>query len=108
MLILVSVTPVAPTDYLHTPTLTYRMQPFGCAGGPTEFDILEPLMSTDTKSYDDFVKIMAHLERNSDPAAEIFIGLGDGQSVIAFKNLKKKWTSRYSRWVIAVGEWGRV
>eukprot|EP00965_Chrysotila_dentata_P072320 2390060-Pleurochrysis_carterae.AAC.6 len=72
-------------------------------GGPSEFTILEPLMSTDTKSYDDFIKITQHLSRHSGPSCVVEIFAGDGQSVIRFKDLKKKWPHLYSRWLIAVG-----
>ena len=34
-------------------------------GGPSEFDILEPLMKCNTMSYDDSVKIEAHLARGT-------------------------------------------
>ena len=71
--------------------------------GSSHFDILEPLPRTDTKSYDDFIKITAHLRSHSGPWAVVDIFCGDGQSVISFKNLKKRFTSRYARWLIAVG-----
>jgi hypothetical protein len=72
-------------------------------GGASDFDILDPLARTDTKSYDDFVRITEHLRRFSDPRCIIEIFCGDGQSVISFKNLKRRWPSRYARWLIAVG-----
>ena len=72
-------------------------------GGPSEFEILEPLMRTDTKSYDDFVKITQHLSSHSGAACVVDIFCGDGQSVISFKNLKKRWPSRYAKWLISVG-----
>ena len=37
-------------------------------GGASEFDILEPLMQTDTKSYQDFAKIVRHLSGYSPPS----------------------------------------
>ena len=73
------------------------------ATGSSDFDILEPLPRTDTKSYDDFIKITAHLSAHSGPHGVVDIFCGDGQSVISFKNLKKRFTSRYARWLIAVG-----
>lgn len=72
-------------------------------GGPSEFNILEPLMRTDTKSYDDFVKITQHLSSYSSPTTVVDIFCGDGQSVLSFKNLKKRWPTRYAQWLIAVG-----
>jgi len=72
-------------------------------GGPSEFTILEPIMNTDTKSYDDFIKITQHLTQHSGPACVVEIFAGDGQSVIRFKDLKKKFPHLYSRWLIAVG-----
>ena len=72
-------------------------------GGASDFDILESLERTDTKSYDDFIKISAHLSSYSNTESVVDVFIGDGQSVISFKNLKKKFTSRYSRWLVAVG-----
>ena len=72
-------------------------------GGPSEFEILTPLMDTDTKSYDDFIKITQHCGSTSGDECAVNIFCGDGQSVIAFKNLKKKYTQRYADWLIAVG-----
>ena len=72
-------------------------------GGPSEFEILEPLMRTDTKSYDDFVKITAHCSSHSHAECVVDVFCGDGQSVISFKNLKKRWPFRYAKWLIAVG-----
>ena len=60
-------------------------------------------MRTDTKSYDDFIKITAHLSSHSHPSTVVEIFGGDGQSVLSFKNLKRKWPTRYARWLIAVG-----
>jgi hypothetical protein len=57
-------------------------------GGPSEFDILEPLMKCDTKSYPDGVKIEKHLGSHSGPARVVDVAIGDGQSVILWKNLK--------------------
>ena len=62
--------------------------------GPSEFEILEPLMRTDTKSYDDFVKITHHLSSYSSPDGVVDVFCGDGQSVLSFKNLKKRWPFR--------------
>ncbi len=72
-------------------------------GGASEFDILEPLLNTDTKSYDDFIKITAHLEKYVSVDTIVRIFYGDGQSVIRFKDLKRAFTSRYASWLIGVG-----
>ena len=72
-------------------------------GGPSEFDILEPLMKCNTMSYDDSVKIEAHLAGHSGAERVVDIALGDGQSVILLKNMKRRWPRQYARWVIAVG-----
>jgi hypothetical protein len=53
-------------------------------------------MRTDTKSYDDFVKITAHLSSHSSAECAVDVFCGDGQSVISFKNLKKRWPFRYT------------
>ena len=63
-------------------------------GGPSEFEILEPLMRTDTNSYDDFVKITHHLSSHSGAECVVDIFCGDGQSVLSFKNLKKRFPYR--------------
>ena len=85
------------------PDLTLRMlasavygRPNVDPGGPSEFEILDPLMRTDTKSYDDFVKISAHLSARSWSECVVDIFCGDGQSVLSFKNLKKRWPFRYA------------
>ena len=60
-------------------------------GGASEFDILEPLMQTDTKSYQDFAKIVRHLSGYSQPSTVVNVFTGDGQSCIGMKNLKRRW-----------------
>ena len=72
-------------------------------GGPSEFDILEALMETDTKSYDDFVKIFSHLSMHASPSSVVSIFAGDGQSVIRAKDMKRRWPHRYAHWLIGVG-----
>ena len=72
-------------------------------GGPSEFEILEPLMRCDTKSYQDGIKILRWLCSHSPSSVVVDIALGDGQSVILLKNLKKRWPRLYARWLIAVG-----
>ena len=54
-------------------------------------------MRTDTKSYNDFItcKISAHCSAHSSPDGVVDVFCGDGQSVISFKNLKKRWPMRY-------------
>ena len=72
-------------------------------GGASEFDILEPLMQTDTKSYDDFTKITRYLSSHSAPSTVVDVFVGDGQSCIGMKNLKKAFPNLYARWLILVG-----
>lgn len=72
-------------------------------GGASEFDILESLMQTDTKSYDDFMKIMRFLSAHSSPSTVVELFAGDGQSCIGAKNLKRKFPALYARWLIIVG-----
>ena len=72
-------------------------------GGPSEFDILEPIMSCDTKSYKDGVKIATHLTSHSPATTAVDIIYGDGQSVILLKNLKARWPRLYARMLVAVG-----
>ena len=76
----------------------------GCVDpcGPSEFDVLEALQRTDTKSYEDFLKISAHLDQHSGSAGVVNVAWGDGQSVIGFKNLKKKWPLQFAKWLVAV------
>ena len=72
-------------------------------GGPSFFDILEPLMQCDTKSYSDGIKILRHLFAHSPRTTVVDVALGDGQSVILLKNMKKRWPKLYARLLIAVG-----
>ena len=72
-------------------------------GGASEFDILEPLMQTDTKSYEDFKKIMQHLSSHSAPSTVVNTFAGDGQSCIGAKNLKRAYPALYADWLIVVG-----
>lgn len=92
------------------PNLTIRQlatalfgRPAVSPGGPSEFDILEPLLDTDTKSYDDFTKIAQHLGRNSGPNGIVDVVWMDGQGIIGFKNLKARFPHLYARWLLAVG-----
>ena len=57
-------------------------------GGPSAFDILEPLMNTDTKSHEDWRKIANHCSGHSGPETVVDIFMGDGQSCIMAKNEK--------------------
>jgi hypothetical protein len=72
-------------------------------GGPSEFEILEPLMDTDTKSYDDFVGIFSHLNRNESASNVVSVFVGDGQSVIQAKNNKVRWPRLYAKWLLMAG-----
>jgi hypothetical protein len=72
-------------------------------GGASEFEILEPLMETDTKSYDDFIKIFHHLDAHKQATSVVSVFCGDGQSIIMAKNMKKAWPHRYAHWLIAAG-----
>lgn len=72
-------------------------------GGPSEFDVLEALERTDTKSYEDFLRIASHLDSHSRPTSVVNVVWGDGQSVIGWKNLKVKWPLQFAKWLVAVG-----
>jgi hypothetical protein len=72
-------------------------------GGPSHFDILEPLMECDTKSYDDFVKIFAYLGSQCDPSTIVRIFAGDGQSIIRAKDVKRRWPHQYASWLVVPG-----
>lgn len=72
-------------------------------GGPSTFDILEPLMDCNTMSYADGSKIMRHLESHSPALRVVNLAIGDGQSVILLKNMKVRWPSLHAHWLIGVG-----
>ena len=72
-------------------------------GGASEFDILEPLMETDTKSYDDFIRIFEHLSSHCSASTLVRIFTGDGQSVKMAANMKHRWPGRYASWLISAG-----
>ena len=72
-------------------------------GGPSEFDILPPLMRCDTKSYEDGTKIMRHLCDHSSTSTVVNLAYGDGQSVILLKNIKTRWPNLYAHLLIGVG-----
>jgi hypothetical protein len=59
-------------------------------GGPSEFDILQPLMKCDTKSYDDLVRIFEHLATQQPPDNVVSIFVGDGQSIFRAKDVKTR------------------
>jgi hypothetical protein len=71
--------------------------------GPSEFDILEPLMDTDTKSYDDFIRIFDFLSGHCHPLNIVKIFAGDGQSIIRAKDMKVRWPHQYASWLIVPG-----
>lgn len=71
-------------------------------GGATYFDVLRPLMKTDTKSYEDMIKIFSHLHARSGPASVCEVVWGDGQLCISMKNAKRRWPDSYRRFLIAV------
>ena len=58
------------------------------AGGPAFYEMLEALLGTDTKSYEDFIRIARHLNDHSGPDGVVDLSYADGQSVIGDKNLK--------------------
>ena len=95
---------------MHTDALSIRQvasalfgRPNIDPGGASEFDILEPLMQTDTKSYDDFKKIFHNLSSHSAPSTIVNVFAGDGQSCIGGKNLKRAFPQLYADWLIVVG-----
>ena len=60
-------------------------------------------MQTDTKSYQDFAKIVRHLSGYSQPSTVVNVFTGDGQSCIGMKNLKRRWPQLYADWLVVVG-----
>lgn len=72
-------------------------------GGPTEFDVLEPLEDTNTMSYEDFVRITEHLSKHTSADTVVKLLWADGQTVILAKNGKRRWPCAYASWLIGVG-----
>ena len=93
-----------------TPQLQFRQiadalfgRPSVDPGGPTHFDVLPPLMRTDTKSYEDMARIFGHLHaHNGGPDVDVEVVWGDGQTCIAAKNIKRRFPRMYRRVVIGV------
>lgn len=54
-------------------------------------------------SYTDGAKIFGHLEEQAPAHRKVNLGLGDGQSVILMKNMKKRYPYMYAHWLIAAG-----
>ena len=73
------------------------------AGGAAHYDVLEALPNTNTRSYEDFMRIAAHHTSHSGPDGVVDIEHSDGQSVIGDKNLKVRHPLTYARKVIVPG-----
>ena len=72
-------------------------------GGPTVFDILEALERTNTMSYEDFQRISAHVLKHDAPEGKVTVVWLDGQGCVGYKNLKKRFSRTYARFLIGVG-----
>ena len=71
-------------------------------GGPTYFLVNEPLMKTDTKSYEDMYKLLSHLRNLSGSEVAVEIVHGDGQLCVMLQNVKRCFPVMYSKVVIGV------
>lgn len=71
-------------------------------GGPTHFDVLPVLPSTDTKSYEDYHRTNGHLSSHCEPSIKVKLAHTDGQGSISGKNGKRKFTKEYADWVVCV------
>ena len=92
--------PTALTQVEITTALLCR--PSTDPGGKTYLRFLPVLPSTDTKSYVDLIKIVAHLTKELG-AAIVLVVLGDGQTVLRLRDLKKKYGAAYRHVLIANG-----
>lgn len=77
-------------------------------GGPTPVDFLPPLENTDTKSYLDMVRIVHWATRHvhdvySPQRLLALVLLGDGQSVLRMRDLKRKYPAQYKHVLVLNG-----
>ena len=83
-------------------TIALLRRPAVDPGGPTHLDFLPVLPRTDTKSYRDMIQIITHLEQNLGRSF-VLVVMGDGQTVLRLRDLKKKHGALYKHVLIANG-----
>ena len=83
-------------------TVALLRRPAVDPGGPTHLNFLPVLPRTDTKSYKDMIAIIAHLERELGRCF-VLVVMGDGQTVLRLRDLKKKYGPLYKHVLIANG-----
>ena len=83
-------------------TVVLLRRPAVDPGGPTHLNFLPVLPRTDTKSYRDMISIIAHLEHHLGKSF-VLVVMGDGQTVLRLRDLKKKFGSLYKHVLIANG-----
>ena len=78
--------------------------------GPTPIKITPPCLKTDTKSYDDMMRIVSHIMRflagtvsNILSTLLVLLLFGDGQLVLRARDLKRKFPRRYKMLLIGCG-----
>lgn len=71
-------------------------------GGATFFEVNEPLMKTDTKSYQDMFRILSFIRSLSGPEVEVEVMHCDGQLAMMLANAKRRFPGMYRRVVVAV------
>lgn len=74
-------------------------------GGPDRITPLPPLMGCDTNKISDGVKIYGNYTRYKKVPKIVTIGLGDGQTVLTFSYLKRRWPETYKALLIFNGHW---
>ena len=72
-------------------------------GGATYIVYLPPLLNTDTKSYQDMIKIVDWAEEYLGGAPTILHLIGDGQSVMRLRDLKRRYPWQYKHVVVGNG-----
>ena len=72
-------------------------------GGPTYTTFLKPLLDCDTKSYDDIIRIVDWAENHIGGVPLVLLLLGDGQSVLRMRDLKRLYPDLYKHVLVANG-----
>ena len=72
-------------------------------GGPTYVIFLPPLIDTDTKSYRDMIRIVEWAENYLGGTPLVLHLIGDGQSVLRLRDLKRKYPTQYKHVVVGNG-----
>ena len=86
-----------PTGQAETRAVATQLlaRPSHDPGGATYLTWLRPLPWTDTKSYQDMIKIIAWLVNFLQCVPLVLIVLGDGQTVLRLRDLKRKHPAMY-------------